>query len=127
MKKSKAWLLPLLIADLRSGPLQGQRRLRRPEGDCCMGRACDVWSKHTGRGFWGPPRIVWGRLSIPFILDGQVYDYAPPKEVSAALGMDSYTGGDYDDVNTYMEDNDRGLTFAEIADCMEQYYNSLED
>lgn len=45
--------LRLWVADLRSTDAeQGRNYLRTSAGDCCLGRACEVYRRGTGKGTW---------------------------------------------------------------------------
>lgn len=90
------------VSALRSGEFeQGKGQLRRHEGLCCLGVACELAVK-----------------------DGVIPDYDPdhialPHEVQAWLGLTSNCGK-YG-INLFLtNDNDRGDSFTEIADTIER-------
>lgn len=94
---AEAW-----IKDLRSGPKQGQNFLGdETTGHCCLGRLCVV-------------------LGVEFDPKGI---HLPPKAREAAE-MKSGTGW-YGHENHLTNDNDSGLTFAEIADIIEAHWEEL--
>ena len=63
---------------------QTQDALRDSKGFCCLGVACDVFMKETGRGHWKE----YGSGTITFVLDGGEYEGEPPEEVMQYFGFD---------------------------------------
>jgi hypothetical protein len=99
------------IADLRANPdLQGRTYLRRTRDGkfCCMGRLCEIMGiefNHDIEGY-----IFYSVIeNSPFSRNGQI-----PITV---LGRFFLTEKDQD---TLIGMNDRGKTFAEIADWIEE-------
>lgn len=78
-----------LVAALKSGEYeQGVGRLRTRSGAfCCLGVACDVFSRDTGRGKW---RLLAGDWE--FKLDSTISTSFLPPEVSRWLGINSENG-----------------------------------
>lgn len=107
---------------LRSGKYpQAQGRLRKAEGYCCLGVACDISEK----GRWVMTGVLNQTYSYQFETDcGQKVDedvYLPPivQDVFGFHAQNPQVGEDY-----LADLNDHGLTFAEIADRIEQEYLS---
>ena len=103
----------LWLAALRSGEYeQGRGRLRGQDNRfCCLGVLCDIHAK-AGLGEWIP-------------LDGGWVSYGEPKNRGvlttgvmawAGLGLESPKLGD----RTLAEINDTGMSFADIADIIEE-------
>ena len=103
------------LAALRSGKYQQSTQvLRGAEGFCCLGVLCDVID---------PTR--WS---------GQVYDRGaigfPPPDILASVGMPHQRAGNingesiYNNLTTRVAHmNDRGSSFTEIADLLEQEFS----
>ena len=91
---------------LRSGKYaQTKRVLRRKDGYCCLGVACDLF----GGGSWlnDQQGIYWYRTK------GRDCDVQLPAALQRALGLDNGTEV------TLMDMNDRGESFDTIADYIE--------
>ena len=104
------------------------------DGYCCLGVACDLFSKETGHGSWdtSEPDL------IRFVLteEGTVAYEVLPQTVMEWLGLPETNPhvphNIYDEVglmadelyppDTLAEANDSGLTFAQIADIIETMY-----
>jgi hypothetical protein len=121
------------VAALRSGEYeQTAGFLQTREGYCCLGVLCDLHLRETGRGEWRPPgsgdsphtRCYRDDLGV----DGE---YTPPPGVREWADM-------VDDpkvffrhrLGTEMRDeianlNDGGYTFAQLADLIEEQWESL--
>lgn len=102
-----------LISALRSGEYkQGQRCLRDGDKFCCLGVACDIYSKEN--------KVEWSGIDGGFFfLDSRNY---LPEEVRDYFGFiedNSYVGEGRHLANL----NDAGGTFAKIADILEEYMN----
>ena len=120
-----------LVKALRSGRFkQATGALRVGDGRCCLGVACDIsglgrWERHEYNG----SDLTWyykipGENAEPSIL---------PKRVAEWLGWDpegSLNGmiphpGNRDGLSNLAAQNDKGKTFAEIADLIEKNYDYL--
>lgn len=109
---AKAW-----VAALRSGEYsQGKHALRTDEGFCCLGVACDI----SGLGEWNE------RLGFEWEQDGEGYEEQSllPNHVMEWLGLTSHDGT-INDMTTLASKNDKGWTFAEIADVIEENAGEL--
>ncbi len=107
---------------LRSGDyLQGKQVLRQGNTFCCLGVLCDLYAKEQNKP-WDTPHP-----------DG-VYPYdgagaLPPNEVMiwaglpigdpAASGNDPFVSADGEVENSLASLNDKGVSFAKIADIIE--------
>jgi hypothetical protein len=127
----------MLVDDLRTTDRpQGRMALRTTDGDCCLGRACEVYKRETGEGEWvavSPKALesyhsaVRNKEPQAFKVRGFNSDRDPavlPHEVAEWYG--------FSDINpsvsvrsmataTELNDNAR-LTFAQIADAFERTY-----
>ena len=121
-----------LVEALRSGEYQQTKyRLRDENGFCCLGVACDVYAKETGKGKWHT-----GSSDYYFKIDEDEYEEDGsrlPYSVQIWLGFSSVRGGrslknkslgnfvmpygGYSSSLTRL--NDSGSTFSEIADIIE--------
>lgn len=121
---AKKWL-----AALRSGEFpQTQGHLRDHKGYCCLGVACEVYRRETGRGRWDeklsqdmrylkfnvPPEAECGRMG---------FGTALPNEVKNWLGL-ADRAGSYQPEGTLMPSslamqNDNGASFEQIAKLVE--------
>lgn len=101
------------VEALRSGKYeQAQEQLRRDDGFCCLGVACDLYAQETGEGEW---------TLGAFKLDGLYKTADLPIKVRDWLGLTS-EGGTWGDADTNLSLiylNDEGHPFAEIADTIE--------
>lgn len=112
----KAW-----VADLRANPdIQGTGYLCQNGKFCCLGRAIEVFNR-----FHPDDPII-----KTFLNDNNkkavVYDDSMgilPPRVATWLGMKSFNGS-YKDTSL-TNDNDRGKTFLEIADIIEERAGEL--
>lgn len=111
---------------LRSGDYQQtQGRLRvvsrtayAPVGFCCLGVACDLYSRHAGDGRWNEAHFVLGDDT------DNGYVTLLPEEVRAWLGLRTDNGewpipGDEPKTKALTSTNDGGATFEEIAEIIE--------
>ena len=105
----------LWIEELRNGHRkQGKGRLRTSPNNrfCCLGILCEL-------------AVAAGVIPAP-TLSGDSYEYEacrsiPPAAVCSWAGMRNSTGS-YAHGNFLVVDNDRGKTFAEIADIIEKHF-----
>lgn len=67
---------------------QTRHLLRTDEGFCCMGVACDVFHKDTGRGAW----VVSSDGTFYFELDDERQKAVPPADVLKWLGLKDALG-----------------------------------
>ena len=114
-ENAKKW-----ITALRSGNYDQDREfLRTKEGFCCLGVACDVYRKATGKGEWNniSPHgyyFEWGDSNEDTILPAPVMEW---------IGLCNDTGfflaGRIGDSGSLSLFNDTGRSFGEIADVIE--------
>ena len=116
---------------LESGEFnQAKSQLRDSNGYCCLGVACEVFRRETGKGVWiesvrvfklkllcGEGELVQSRRWT-FMLDGEVFVGGLPPEVTSWLGLKTKNGQFMtDNENTWLtEINDStDLGFKHIA------------
>lgn len=114
-----------LIAALRSGEYkQGRSRLRSGEFFCCLGVAADLcdseaWVRTSGISFtWhGDPNYMdqHGRAYFGLVSATP----AEHKKIAQGAGSTYKDGSQY----KYAQMNDKGASFEEIADAIEQDFN----
>ena len=110
------------VAALRSGNyLQTKGKLRGKRGFCCLGVACDVYSKETGEGEWSMGAHT--RTSYSFGVDGIYIKDHLPQEVVEWFGLSTKDGG-WRHSSLSMR-NDTGSSFNKIADIIESEPNGL--
>lgn len=113
------------IRRLRSGEYrQAKKRLKAEGGYCCLGIACEVAAPLIGGEFRLPPAHRGLRLpgEEHFIIGDRHHSAALPVQVLDALkfkGCALGSTGTEGDFCTLSNANDRGKTFAEIADWVE--------
>lgn len=101
-----------LVAALRSGEYKQDRGyLRTKRGYCCLGVACDLYSKIPGNPAW---EVEMGLYSYDSHVGVLPYDVADHFGMPCELGF--IIGG----VVTLADMNDGGASFAEIADAIER-------
>lgn len=111
----------LWLTALRSGEYQQARGyLHTDEGYCCLGVACDIYRKETGKGEWAPSNSNDYTPRYAFVLGCTDQELGLPDEVAAWLGLESNMG-DYvnDEERTLADENDAGTTFEQIAEIIE--------
>ena len=120
-ENAKKW-----VAALRSGDYEKTtRHLRTKNGFCCLGVACDLYEKATGKGKWKLgyytylPSVYAFHSGYP----GTSYkDEAFPAAVMRWIGLRDAIG-EYSISpsirNSLTNNNDNGSSFAEIADVIE--------
>lgn len=121
-------MMQQLIAALRSRTYQqGAMQLRTETGYCCLGVACDVYHRATGRGMW--QRGDFGGWL--FLADGvDSRTYLPPA-VQQAFGFHSINpypdnkGTRHDAEGPLSRLNDTRVSFSEIADLLEQHLETV--
>ena len=132
-ENAKKW-----VAALRSGEYsQTVGALRKDDGFCCLGVACDIYSRETGNGSW--------REDYDEDLDEELFGLhigerchmrVLPAEVVEWLGMLTCNGRhpEYDPngrmlgyVSLSGLNDTRGLSFSELADFIEQHEEELFD
>lgn len=106
----------LWVEALRSGEYkQGKKALSSNGGYCCLGVACETYNKHNTP----LPTVVDAAKRTCY--DGEIF-YLPTAVVSW-LGMKSsdgaYLEGGEDGVTSLADQNDKGKSFDEIADIIE--------
>lgn len=109
-ENAKKW-----VAALRSGEYtQAKRQLRTETGMCCLGVACDLYSKETGEQ-WDGHKFLGEDDTLPL----QV------KEWVGLTGPEGVFLGDSNMPTALSTKNDIGATFAEIADIIESQPEGL--
>jgi hypothetical protein len=105
-----------LVAALRSGKYQQTTgRLKSNTGFCCLGVACDI--SKIGKWTSENEYSVVGFMRADGILPDPVKNY---------FGFDGNSGQVTNDVRKCLSDmNDNGATFTQIADFIEQNWESL--
>ena len=121
-----------LVVALRSGDYEQIRtRLRKGDGFCCLGVACDLFMKENPEWRWAPEDLM-DQSSFARRGDPTEYTALPPK-VKEWLGFQNNFGGfepaDVEDDTfdgehvkggTLADVNDSGFTFNQIADLIER-------
>jgi hypothetical protein len=120
LTKEQADRMRLLVVDLRAnGHLQGKNALRTADNTfCCLGRACEL----SGLGVWD--EIYNTSSVIAYIVpDERQYWGVMPNAVRDWYGFEC-SGGFYDAEDHALDAlNDAGVSFASIADRIEQRYH----
>jgi len=107
------------VAGLRSGEYkQGKDALKKGDLFCCLGVLCDIYMKETGNGEW---------IQVKPKLEGLRYKFIDNEESSSVFLINSikYWAG-LDCCIPVVKScslssmNDRGETFLEIADLIDQ-------
>ena len=120
----------LWVEELRSGRYrQGTGRLRDTDNKfCCLGVACDLFFRTTGKGRWVPQLET---SSFTFMVDDNGSDVALPKGVRDWLGLASASGGMKQRIHngvtrqSLTNINDDGVSFDEIANIIESDIDQL--
>lgn len=103
------------VEALRSGEYtQTRGQLKDYSRFCCLGVACDLFMKETGRGYWNG--------DIFYAEDGGEYEASllmPP--IMHWLGLEDRSGGYVSNSapRSLASQNDDGKSFSEIADIIE--------
>lgn len=104
----------LWVDALRSGEYaQTTGSLRREDGFCCLGIACDVFRTHEADAWWHTTSIG------AFVCRGISEAGYTHHVVKDWLGMETSAGVYGDGMSRLSADNDNGKTFLEIADIIE--------
>lgn len=127
-ENAKRW-----VAALRSGEYkQVCSYLRTSDGFCCMGVACDIYAKETGRGKW-EPRNDWQEFQLDSDELALTSETELPHQVRRWLGLQE-CGGKYvnpahpttlwylisdNDGDPFVDSHPGNLDFAAIADIIE--------
>jgi hypothetical protein len=104
---------------LRSGEYkQGRQRLRKDNRFCCLGVLCDIYIKDTQRGKWENDTFidVDGARERGILTNG-VVEWSGLENGNPTLTVYSEALKDLDSLT---EMNDRGMSFNEIANFIEQ-------
>lgn len=98
------------VEALRSGEFkQGRERLRNEGAYCCLGVACELYRRETGKG-------RWTRAEAFHLGSVAKTDWIPPA-VQRWLGL-AHPAGEYD-YSSLVDLNDGGDPFDEIAKVIE--------
>lgn len=117
--KAKLW-----VAALRSGDyLQAKGKLKNLDSYCCLGLACELsgtgeWVKDAG-GLREGYRVLDNRTGTPLY-----FDKLWPAEVARQLGVSNSLDLPHYESAMLTSMNDAGVTFPQIADLIEWYYES---
>ncbi len=107
-----------LLKALRSGDYeQGVSQLRRGDKFCCLGILCDLYSKSSG--------VNWTNTGLSDKYSIHENQDTLPKPVMKWSGIDSASGAFINSENmrsSLTGLNDRGSTFEEIADIIEEHF-----
>lgn len=104
-ENAKKW-----VEALRSGEYkQATKALRRGNGYCCLGVACDLYAKETGIGWEQDFTLGYLFLGGNLVLPERVKNWLGLTNNQGAWGYNS----------SLTEANDGGATFNEIADIIE--------
>ena len=105
---------------LRSGKYKQGRNALRPKenGFCCLGVACDLYEKESGKSFWVRNKDFFGKpdeeVKYAFVTQGSTSNL--PKQVARWLGISTKQ-------NTLIRMNDdQRKSFKEIANELEKRY-----
>lgn len=111
--------LAKLVTALRSGEyIQGRSALHVGDKFCCLGVACDLYAKETGRGHWKINSLG----CYEFVTPEDVRSGVLPKPVMEWLGLPNRNGEFVRDgrpSSSLADMNDYGASFAAIADLIE--------
>ena len=121
------------VAALRSGEYeQSAGFLQTKEGYCCLGVLCDLHMRDTGDGEWLPPEFAVGQWRLRYRDDrGVDGEHTPPLGVQEWADMEDTPKVFFRHrLGTEMRDalanlNDGGYTFAQLADLIEEQWESL--
>ena len=106
----------LWVNALRSGEYrQTKGYLKKSSGFCCLGVLCDLSIKDGGRGEWSsayydnPPTFIFGHANF----EVAAFSAMPPVQITDYLGLT------YEEAVYVASMNDKGKSFSEIADYIE--------
>lgn len=118
------------VSALRSGDfIQGKGALHPGASHCCLGVLCELYIKRTGLGKWlseeGTPTL--------FLIDGdsaadasrEMQDGFLPRVIQKWAGLHSISGINRNGEKSLASANDKGSTFQDIADLIEQSMETL--
>ena len=121
---AKKWVAALRSGEYRQG--RGWLHLHTPEDDsyCCLGVACDLYSKETGNGGWRE-RTEHGAVMFDDGSAGGAWEPRKSGRLTNAVRM--WLGLSYEDGSftasghpgSLIALNDDGVTFEEIASIIE--------
>jgi hypothetical protein len=111
MSASRPSLRTKWLSALRSGRFaQARNYLRSDDQRCCLGVLCDLWAEdHPGS--WGPGNYD---SEFAFTAGGESVSHMPQLFVLEAVGLS------IDEATVLAARNDKGFSFAEIADIIER-------
>jgi len=101
------------VSALRSGEYQQtQRYLRKEDGFCCLGVLCDLYGKENN--------VEWQHNEVDGYFYGNHFSILPSSVVewSGIADSNPYVNGGTDTLGGL---NDRGSTFEQIADVIEEH------
>lgn len=122
------------VAALRSGEFsQARGALRKDEAFCCLGVACELYRRETGKGVWDPNTQEDGIAFEERATDPEALDRYDERERAinweqlpefVANWLDTTPNPDLEKENGQKTDaatmNDNGYSFTEIADAIER-------
>jgi hypothetical protein len=109
------WLQALRSGDYK----QGSGALKKGDSFCCLGVLCDLHSKITGMGQFN---------NFEYVTENHTSTQFLNKDVKEWSGMKSECGHLYSigfDTPALATLNDAGIAFEQIADHIENYWESL--
>lgn len=118
--------IKLWIEDLRTTKAkQAKGYLKTKDGYCCLGRACEVYKKETGKGEWKKTGIgdIWFSANGQELPPHKSFAFLP-QEVYRWFGFHTieFEDGDFDDPIGVTNNNDEGNSFKWIADKLEKFF-----
>lgn len=121
------------VAALRSGEYeQTVGYLQTEHGHCCLGVLCDLHMRETGLGEWRPPGSGDSPHTRCYRDDLGVYgEYTPPVGVRTWADMEEDPCIQVQLLNgavtakEIVQLNDHGFSFAQLADLIEEQWESL--
>lgn len=122
MTEAQGKNLKSLVANLRGGNyLQYRGGLRSSDGKlfCFSGVGNDLFLAQTGHGSWNQESHEFGGNYF-FELHGEIVSGSMPKEVG-----DDYYGIEWEMQDAYIQMNDGGSSFEEIANQIESDYQEV--
>lgn len=109
------WNAEKWVDALESGEFeQCQYSLKKGDSYCCLGVACEIYRRETGKGKWEKDEFILNSNPIEFFIDNL------PLAVRDWLGLSGRIGtyeldGDKSPERCLSEDNDTGASFIAIA------------
>ena len=116
------------VDKLKNGGLsQTNSALKTPDGHCCLGVLCEVYSEEVG-GEWeensidnvdGEPLHCYSFLDSATVLPVVVMEWAELDETNPCVVVENYNTAQSYETSLAELNDDEGRTFEEIADIIE--------